>query len=271
MNTPNLWNHTLRLVSHAYFERKEKFEMDTDRYSVWVLFALEAGKFYYRIGEEWGEAGAGDLVFCPPGFSFEREMVLPLALHYIGFEIDHGEQTVMTPMLPAFLVQPHDNKRLASDFAYLRNLHFSTDTRSLLRKQMILNDMWQLACEVWERENLPDDMLLLSDVEDALMKRAAEWLCENAYTPFSMRALSDSLGLSPVQFTRRFRKSFRTAPSDYVRSLRLSKVGELLLDTDMTLDRIATCCGYENGLYLSRVFSKNMGICPSRFRELNRL
>lgn len=271
MNTLTLWNQTLRLVSHAYFERKEKFEMDTDQYSVWVLFAVESGKFYYRIGEEWGEAGAGDLVFCPPGVSFEREMVLPLALHYIGFEIDQEEQTVIVPLLPSFLAQPQDNKRLASDLAYMRNLHFSAEPRSLLRKQMILNDMWQLACEVWEREHLHDDMLLLSNVDDALMKRAAEWLYQNAYTPFSMRTLSDSLSLSPVQFTRRFRKSFRIAPSDYVRSLRLSKVAELLLETDMTLDQIATCCGYENGLYLSRVFSKNMGMSPSKYRELNRL
>lgn len=269
MNTPTLWNKTLNLVSHAYFERKEKFEMDEDRYSVWVLFAVESGKFYYRIGDERGEAGVGDLIFCPPGFTFEREMVLPLALHYIGFEFAGEEQSELAPLLPTFLAHPLDNKRLVSNFAYMRKLHFSTDPRGALRKQMILNDIWQLACEVWDREQLHDEMLLLADSDDALMKRAAEWLYQNAYTPFSMRALSDLLDLSPVQFTRRFRKAFRTAPSDFVRSLRISKVAELLLDTDMTLDQIATCCGYENGLYLSRVFSKNMGMSPSKYREMN--
>ena len=136
---------------------------------------------------------------------------------------------------------------------------------------MILNDIWQLACEVWDREHLRDEMLLVPESDDALMIRAAEWLHQNAYTPFSMRALSDSLDLSPVQFTRRFRKTYRIAPSDYVRALRLGKVAELLLDTEMTLDQIAICCGYENGLYLSRVFSKNMGMSPSKYRDLNRL
>ncbi|GGD94216.1 helix-turn-helix domain-containing protein [Paenibacillus nasutitermitis] len=268
MNSPTLWNQTLHLVSHAYFERKEKFEVNEDRYSNWVLFALESGKFYYRIGEERGEAEAGDLIFCPPGFTFEREMVSPLALHYIGFEIAREHQTTLAPLLPTFLTRPMDNKRLVSDFAYLRKLHFSTDERSLLRKQMILNDVWQLACEVWDRDLLHDEMPLPADSDDALMNRAAEWIYKNAYTPFSMRGLSDSLSLSPVQFTRRFRKSFRIAPSDFVRSLRISKIAELLLDTDMTLDQIATCCGYENGLYLSRVFSKNMGMSPSKYREL---
>ncbi|WJH33584.1 AraC family transcriptional regulator [Paenibacillus sp. CC-CFT747] len=271
MSTSTLWSQTLHVVSHAYFERKEMFEMDRDCYPVWVLFAVESGKFYYRIGEERGEAGAGDLVFCPPGVSFEREMVSPLALHYINFEMDEGTSNSHEPLPPSFLARTLDNKRLVSDFAYLRRLHLSSDPRSVMRKQMILNDVWQLACEVWEEEHLRDELLLLVDSEDALMKRAAEWIYRNAYTPFSMRALSDSLELSPVQFTRRFRKSFRIAPSDYVRSLRMSKVAELLLDTDMTLDQIATCCGYENGLYLSRVFSKNMGASPSKYRDQNRL
>ncbi|OZB90114.1 AraC family transcriptional regulator [Paenibacillus sp. XY044] len=271
MKTSTLWNQTLHLVSHAYFERKEKFEMDVDCYSVWVLFAVESGKFYYRIGEERGEAGAGDLVYCPPGFTFEREMVSPLALHYIGFEMAGEERTGSVLPLPTFLSRPLDNKRLVSNFAYLRKLHLATEPRHMLRKDMIMNDIWQLACEVWEREHLHDEQQLLADSDDVLMNRAAEWIYQNAYTPFSMRDLSDSLNLSPVQFTRRFRKSFRIAPSDFVRSLRISKVAELLLDTDMTLDQIATCCGYENGLYLSRVFSKNMGMSPSKYREQNRL
>ncbi|WP_213525937.1 AraC family transcriptional regulator [Paenibacillus sp. J31TS4] len=265
-----MWSQTIRVVSHAYFERKEMFEKNRDCYPCWVLFAVESGKFYYRIGEERGEAGAGDLVFCPPGFAFEREMVAPLALHYIGFEIGESVAPSKEPLPPTFLARSQDNKRLVSDFAYLRRLHLSSDPRSVMRKQMILNDVWQLACEVWEEEQLRDGLLLMDSV-DALMKLAAEWIYRNAYTPFSMRALSDSLDLSPVQFTRRFRKSFRIAPSDYVRFLRMSKVAELLLDTDMTLDQIATCCGYENGLYLSRVFSKNMGTSPSKYRDQNRL
>jgi AraC family transcriptional regulator len=103
------------------------------------------------------------------------------------------------------------------------------------------------------------------------MVRAAEWITRTRIPPSAMRALSDSLSLIPVQFTRRLRKSYRIAPSDFVRSLRIGKVAELLLDTEMTLDQIATCCGYENGLYLSRVFSKNMGVSPSKYLEQNRL
>ncbi|MGE7825694.1 helix-turn-helix domain-containing protein [Paenibacillus sp. NPDC093718] len=103
------------------------------------------------------------------------------------------------------------------------------------------------------------------------MVRAAEWIYQNSYPPFSHEGAVGFAEPHPVQFTRRLRKSYRIATSDFVRSLRIGKVAELLLDTEMTLDQIATCCGYENGLYLSRVFSKNMGVSPSKYREQNRL
>ncbi|MDQ1913949.1 AraC family transcriptional regulator [Paenibacillus sp. GD4] len=269
MDAPALWDQTLLMVSHAYFERKEKFEMNADSYPVWVLFAVETGKFRFRIGAERGEAGPGELIYCPPGLTFYREMVSPLGLHYIGFEF--AGSPLPEPQPPSVLSLPADGKRLASNFAYLRKLHLAVDPRSALRKQMILNDIWQLSCEVWEGEHRQDELSRLADSEDALMNRAAEWLYRHAHSPFGMSELSHMLGLSPVQFTRRFRKSFRMTPSDFVRSLRIRKAAGLLLDTDLTLNQIASRCGFENGFYLSRVFAQSMGMSPSKYRELNRV
>ncbi|MDF2662867.1 MAG: hypothetical protein K0Q94_5658, partial [Paenibacillus sp.] len=200
---------------------------------------------------------------------FYREMVSPLELHYICFEFAGG--SLPQPQLPSVLSLPTDGKRLASNFAYLRRLHLAVDPRSTLRKQMILNDIWQLTCEVWEGEYLQDELSRLADSEDALMNRAMEWLYRHAHTPFAMSELSRSAGLSPVQFTRRFRRSFRMTPSDFVRSLRIRIAAGLLLETDLTLNQIATRCGFENGFYLSRVFAQTMGMSPSKYREVNRV
>lgn len=271
MDAPALWERSLTMVSHAYFERKEKFEMNADSYPIWMLFAVESGKFRFRIGAESGEAGAGELIYCPPGRMFYREMVSPLELHLIGFEFAGRPLEELAPMLPSVRSHPADSKRLASNFACLRKLHLAVDPRSARRKQMILNDIWQLACEVWEGEHQQDELARLADSEDALMNRAAEWLFRHAPTPFGMSELSSLLGLSPVQFTRRFRKAFRMTPSDFVRSLRIRRAAELLLDTEMTLNQIASLCGYENGFYLSRVFAQTMGMSPSKYRELNRM
>jgi AraC-like DNA-binding protein len=266
-----LWDRRLALDYHFYFERKEQFEMQADTYPVWVLFAVETGKFRYRIDAESGEAGAGELIFCPPGSTFHREMVSTLGLHYIGFTFAGSEPLEIKPTPPSVKSHPTDSRRLFSDFTYLRNLHLGGDARSFERKQMIINDIWQLACDEWEDGFLKDQFEQLPDSEDELMNRATEWLFRHAYTPFSMTDLSKLLELSPVQLTRSFRKAFRVTPSEFVRNLRIRKAAELLLETDMTLNQIADRCGYENGFYLSMVFAKHMGIRPSKYREMNRV
>ncbi|TNJ65221.1 helix-turn-helix transcriptional regulator [Paenibacillus hemerocallicola] len=271
MDAQALWNRQPQLAFHFYFERKEQFEMKEDTYPVWVIFAVESGKFRFRIDSESGEASAGDLIYCPPGRTFHREMVSPLGLHYIGFEFADGQQSEPKPLPPSVKSHPTDGKRLFSDFAYLRKLHHAVDPRSVQRKQMILGDIWQLTCEDWEDEHLKVKLEHLPDSEDELMNRATEWLSRHAYTPFGMSELSSLLGLSPVQFTRRFRKSFQMTPSEFVRSVRIRKAAELLLETDMTLDQIASRCGYENAFYLSLVFAKSMGRRPSKYREMNRV
>lgn len=272
MNIPTLWNQSLLFVSHVYFERKERFEMQADSYPAWVLFALESGKFKYRIGAESGILSAGELVFCPPGYTFQREALSPLGLHYIWFEFAGGLQTTdYTQLMSTVKSHPTDGKRLASDFAYLRRLHLAIDPRSTQRKQSILNDIWQLACEEWEDGPQQETLASLAASDDELMNRAVEWLYRKAHTPFGMSELSGLLGLSPVQFTRRFRRAFRMTPSELVRTLRIRKAAELILNSDFTLDQIADRCGYENGFYLSRVFNHSMGMSPTKYRELNRV
>jgi AraC-like DNA-binding protein/mannose-6-phosphate isomerase-like protein (cupin superfamily) len=271
MNVPTLWNQSLLLVSHAYFERKEQFELQMDSYPVWVLFAIESGKFEFRIGAESGTISAGELVFCPPGYTFQRETLSQLGLHYIGFEFAGGQRADYAQLLPKVKSHPTDGKRLASDFACLRSLHLAVDPRSTLRKQLILNDIWQLACEEWEDGQQQETHASLAASDDELMNRASEWLYRKAHTPFGMSELSGLLGLSHVQFTRRFRRAFRMTPSELVRNLRIRKAAELILNTDLTLDQIADRCGYDNGFYLSRVFNNSMGMSPSKFRKQNRV
>ena len=271
MDSQYLLSYSLRLISHVYWERKERFEFHTDTYPLWVIFAVESGSFQYQIGGEKDTVENGELVFCPPGYSFQRKALSPMALHFIGFEFDKPismDQSIPMPMLKA---RPTDEKRLASDFSYLRKLHLTHDPRSTLLKQWMVNDMWQLACNEWEAASHRDQLSKFTNSEDELMNRAARWLFDNAHTQFSIKELSEMIGLSPVQFTRRFQKAFRMSPSDFIRTLRIRKAARLLLDTDLTLDQIAGRCGYDNGFYLSRVFSRHMGMSPSNYRKQNRV
>lgn len=94
-----------------------------------------------------------------------------------------------------------------------------------------------------------------------------KYLNKKAYNPIKIKDLSNSLGLSSVQFTRRFHKCIGTTPIEYITSLRLKRAQVFLLRTNNTLDCITSKCGYDNGFYFSMVFMKNLRITPSNYRK----
>ncbi|WP_181151181.1 helix-turn-helix domain-containing protein [Paenibacillus sp. PCH8] len=251
----------MNLLNHIYWKKKAEFALAEDIYDAWVMFAVEEGVFRYEIGGHTGEAGFAELVLCPPHVPFRREMVTPLTFHYIQFSCSPAEVADYLPLMGKSHI--NDTKRLASTYAYLRQASEDHDEVSGEWKGHLMMDLWQLY--QWERRQ--SRQMERKFTEDALMAEAAILIEEWAGDAVSLRALADRLALSPVQLTRRFREAFQETPSEYLRTIRLKKAKTLLIDSGLTLTQIAERCGYENGFYLSRVFSSAMGISPSEYRK----
>jgi transcriptional regulator GlxA family with amidase domain len=92
-----------------------------------------------------------------------------------------------------------------------------------------------------------------------------------AFERFRLNALAASLGVSRAQLCQKFHTELGTTPIKYVTALRLEKAKKLLVETNLTLDQISECCGYQNGFYLSRVFKNNCGVTPKQYRLEHRL
>lgn len=253
------------VLSHVYWKDKAAFQLQEDTSDLWVLFAVEEGSFTYKIGSQEGPASFGDLVFCPPGVAFRREVLQPLSFHVIllQWDTDDGEG------LPAGKVTVHDLHRLTSSYTYLRKwAEFGSDASAALRHHFITDIWMQLEEEKQTAYRSPHPQ---HGTKDGLIEKAVQFLQAHAANPCNLKRLAKELGLTQVQFTRRFKKSTGMAPLDYLTSLRLQKVQKLLLESDLTLQQIAGQCGFENEFYLSRVFKKRMQIPPTYYRKLHRL
>ncbi|WP_339169692.1 helix-turn-helix domain-containing protein [Paenibacillus sp. FSL R5-0341] len=249
------------LLNHIYWKKKAAFALAEDIYDAWVVFAVEEGVFRYDIGGQTGEAGFADLVLCPPHVPFRRVTITPLTFHYMQFSYDAAEDECLLPSIGKS--QINDTKRLNSTYAYLRQASEDNDAVTTGWKTHLMMDLWQL----YQWEQRQSSLMERKFTEDALMAEAAFLLEEWAGEAVSLRALAERLALSPVQFTRRFREAFQETPSDYLKAIRLKKAKALLADSRLTLTQIAERCGYENGFYLSRVFSSTIGISPSEYRR----
>ena len=73
--------------------------------------------------------------------------------------------------------------------------------------------------------------------------------------------------MSVSWFIRCFRQYMGMTPMHYITSIRINKARELLKNTNYSIQEISSLCGYENPLYFSRIFHKQTGTSPSRYRK----
>ena len=56
-------------------------------------------------------------------------------------------------------------------------------------------------------------------------------------------------------------------PMQYILSLRISNAQVLLEQANYTVTEIAAIVGYDNPLYFSRIFKKQLGVSPQQYRQ----
>ena len=76
-----------------------------------------------------------------------------------------------------------------------------------------------------------------------------------------------SLGLSPTQLHRIFKKYTGLSPYQYYLQLRLERAKQMLHGTTMNIKQIAALLGFESPFHLSRTFSRKTGMSPSQWRR----
>lgn len=265
----SLFSHSLRLIYYRYWHKKDKFWLYEDIYEEWSFVGVEEGSFEYDIAGEKGVATFGDLVICPPQTPFRRIVISPLSFHHYKFHLlkDHG-QTADASELPIGKISISNFERLKANYEMLKKIGSDMKIKGTYAAcSHYLCDCLYLCClELEEICSQPD-----SAPEDEIMMQALQMLRKQAFQPFSLESLAHELGMSQSNFTQRFKKIYKTTPSKYLSSLRLNKAKTLLLETDLPLDEIAECCGYQNGFYLNRVFTKSTGIPPGQYRKTHRI
>ncbi len=81
--------------------------------------------------------------------------------------------------------------------------------------------------------------------------------------------IASRVNLSYSYFRKIFKENMNCSFLDYVNNLRVSEAKQLLKDTDWTTEKIAEHVGFYNYQAFGRVFKKNEGVTPGRYREIS--
>ena len=104
------------------------------------------------------------------------------------------------------------------------------------------------------------------------VRQAQEWALEKSARPISAsRALAKRARMSERTFRRAFVEETGEAPRDFVERIRIDAARSLFEEAQLSVQVVATRCGFESADNLRRAFVRRLGVTPHDYRQRFRL
>lgn len=223
------------------------------------------------------------------------------------FFFDHKEKDTMIPAGTFVLYRPKEYQKYiyyGSDHTEAFWIHFSgTKVKSILREYNISDDTrifrtgtqfvyselfkniigeiqqkkigYELIIEAYLKQLL---VLISRNKESSESKAktyvqreislAQEYFSDHYTQDISIDDYAASRGMSISWFIRSFKETTGVTPLQFILSQRTANAQTLLESTDYSINEISSLVGYDNPLYFSRLFSKQKGMSPRKYREV---
>jgi AraC family transcriptional regulator of arabinose operon len=101
---------------------------------------------------------------------------------------------------------------------------------------------------------------------DERIRKAVSFMMKNFADPLSVAVLARQSNLSLSRFAHLFQETAGMSPLRYLESLRIWKAQELLIGTSKSIQEISQEIGFQDPLYFSKVFRRNLKTSPRQFR-----
>lgn len=103
--------------------------------------------------------------------------------------------------------------------------------------------------------------------DDPLLRQALRFIRENIARPFGAAEIADRLAVPRIRLDRCFAAALRRSAGSEIARQRIECAKRLLADTNMTLNAIASECGFCHASHLINTFKRKTGMTPHRFRN----
>ncbi|MDD3885941.1 MAG: helix-turn-helix domain-containing protein [Victivallaceae bacterium] len=244
------------------------------------IVVILAGKGLHVVGDTISEISDGDVLLIYPGAVHAYNNTETLGLVNVVYDpatlalpmLDGGamplfqrfmtqhtgvpEEKIAAPLL--CLTKPEKRKvvglihRLADELASKRAGH-------MFMSLTIFMELIATLCRC-EKATASDN-----DVE-YMVGDAINYMHTHLAEPFSLAKLMGKVNMTRRSFFRHFRKATGSTPAEYLKGLRFSCALNLLSHSDLSIEEIASRCGFCSGNYLCRLFRERSGMSPRQFR-----
>jgi AraC-like DNA-binding protein len=109
--------------------------------------------------------------------------------------------------------------------------------------------------------------MMSTDTNDAVDK-AEQFIDDNLQNELTILEISKGTNISKSVLYKSFHSRFNCTVKEYLNQKRIEKAIDLLVHSDLSIEEIALQIGFSNASYFSKVFKKQKGISPLKFRKI---
>lgn len=102
---------------------------------------------------------------------------------------------------------------------------------------------------------------------DENVQKAVYYIDNNLEKNLSIQDISKNANISKSVLYRRFHSCFNCTVSEYIHKKRIERSIELLKNSGSSVEDIAQMIGYTSGSYYSKIFKKEKGISPLKYKK----
>ena len=106
-----------------------------------------------------------------------------------------------------------------------------------------------------------------AQIKSPAVEACIAYLREHFHQPITLEDLGALTGYVPLHALRLFKAETGKTPHEYLSELRMTQARNLLLNTDESVARIASECGFQSASHFQTLFKQKFGITPGRFRK----
>ena len=113
----------------------------------------------------------------------------------------------------------------------------------------------------------PDEKERLPVIEHEQFQALVNYIQKNFAQNLSLGTLAEQFGLNPSFCSQLFKRYFSSSFSSFLKDLRLERARILLNNETLSVQEVAGKCGFSDYYYFNKVFKKQFGITPAKFRK----
>lgn len=248
------------VLFYNFRENWPAFQLESGIRCWGILMLTTAGRYTIELPETGQNFTVlpNTVSYIPPNTQFVRKIEQPIDFHQFHMQCER-EDPVAAGLIPGILPIPKEQ--------------VSAIGRSLCCAKTAL-------CQTEALQHILDHILMENYLfstratdpsysEDIL--RALRYMENHLSEPIKLETLAQIAGLSPTGLIWKFDCQLKTTPMQYLIRLRMQLAKQLLLESNLTVTRIAEQCGYADVYYFSNAFRQYTGINPTTFRKSPRI